>query len=499
VAVALPATTRARPRRLRPSAIPRPLRGLLIASALLSIAWAITMAPLQGPDEHNHLGYVQQLAETGSGPDFGETAGQSWSTEQIQWMSWQSLLSLIGVIDGRPGWNPAEQQRFDDFLKNPPADYRKDGTGPNPVGQNPPAYYAYESVPYWLFRWTELPTRLLAMRLANLPLYLLIVTFAWLAAGEVFAKRRRAQTIAAGSVGLLPQLAFMSGVVNPDIMLATVWAAFAYLALLAVRLGPKPSVLIGLGGVAGLSVLSHPRGLAGVPALILVLAVVLWQARPWTAKMAAWVVGCFATLVVLAIGALSYSSAHGGASSIGGEVGSTTGAGSIKGFLSYVWEFYLPALRTMSPQGPAYGYRQVYVEGLGGTFGSLEITYPLWVYDVLQLAAGIGLILLVLCITRRWETVRAKGAQVLVVVALPLSMLAVLHVSAYRDLQGPPFDPLLVGRYLLPLLVPMGLAIAFVCTSLPKRVGATLGTLVLTTFTVLSFTGLALTITRFYT
>jgi hypothetical protein len=198
-------------------------------------------------------------------------------------------------------------------------------------------------------------------------------------------------------------------------------------------------------------------------------------------------------------GALAYSSAHGGASSIGGEVGSTTGAGSIKGFLSYLWQFYLPPLRTMTPQGPPYGYRQVFVEGLGGTFGSLEITYPLWVYDALQLAAGIGLILLVLCIVRRWERVVAHGAQVLVVCALPVAMLAVLHVSAYRDLQGPPYDPLLVGRYLLPLVVPMGLAIAFVCSSLPRRLGAWLGMLVLTTFAVLCFTGLALTVSRFYT
>ena len=479
--------------------MPRPLLGLLVASALLSVAWSVLMAPLQGPDEHNHLGYVQHLAETGAGPDFGETEGFSWSTEQVQWMQWQNLLGLIGVVDGRPGWNPAEQEAFDAFLADPPANFRSDGSGPNPVGQNPPAYYAYETIPYWLFRWTELPTRLLFMRLANLPLFLAIVTFAWLAAGEVFKRRRRPQTIAAGSVALLPQLAFMSGVVNPDILLATVWAAFFYLALVAVRVGPKPWVLAALGGVAGLSALSQPRGIAALVALVLVLAVVLWRARPWTRRMVAWTAGAFGLLAVGVGGALAYSSAHGGAASIGGEVGSSTGAGSIKGFLSYLWQFYLPPLRTMSPQGPPYGYRQVYVEGLGGTFGSLEITYPLWVYDALQLAAAVGLILLVVCIVRRWERIVAHGGQVLVVCVLPLAMLAVLHISAYRDLQGPPYDPLLTGRYLLPLVVPMGLAIAFVCSSLGRRAGSWLGALVLTTFTVLSFTGLALTVARFYT
>lgn len=485
--------------RLRLSAIPRPLRGLLIAAALLSVGWTLATAPLQGPDEHNHLGYVQHLSETGSGPDFGATAGGSWSTEQVEWQNWQNLLALIGVADGRPGWNPAEEAAFERFTRDMPADARSDGAGPNPVGQNPPLYYAYQTIPYWLSRWTELPTRLLVMRAANVPLYLLIVAFAWLAAGEVFGRRRRAQTIAAGSVALVPQLAFMSGVVNPDIMLATVWAAFAYLALVAVRVGPRPWVLLALGGVAGLSALTHGRGLAAVPALLLVLAVVLWRARPWTRRLALWVGGGLATLAAGIGIAIAYSSAHGGGASITGEVGSATGAGSIKGFLSYLWQFYLPPLRTMSPQGPPYGYRQVYVEGLGGTFASLEVQFPLWVYDGLQLAAGLGLIALVLVVARRWEAVRAHGAQVLAVAALPFAMLAVLHVSAYRDLQGPPFDPLLVGRYLLPLVVSMGLAIAFVCTSLPRRLGTLLGVLVLSTFTVLSLSGLGLTIARFYT
>lgn len=496
MAVAVPLRARARPRL---AAIPRPLRGLLVACTLLSVAWAVAMAPLQGPDEHNHAGYVQNLAETGGGPSFGETTGGSWSTEQLQLQYWQNLLSLIGIVDARPGWNPAEEAAYQRFVDKMPANARSDGEGPNPVGQNPPFYYAYETIPYWLSRWTELPTRLLAMRLANIPLYLLIVTFAWLAAGEVFGRRRRAQTIAAGSVGLLPQLAFMSGVVNPDIMLATVWAGFAYLALVAVRVGPTPPVLLGLGGAAALSALTHGRGLAAIPALLIVLAVVLWRARPWTRRLLAWGAGAVAALGAGIGIAVAYSNAHGGVSSIGGEVGSTTGAGSIKGFLSYLWQFYLPPLRTMSPQGPPYGYRQVYVEGLGGTFGSLEIQYPLWVYDALQLAAGIGLVLLMATVARRWEAVRARAAQIVVVAAFPVSMLGVLHASAYRDLQTPPFDPLLVGRYLLPLLVSMGLAIAFVCVSLPRRWGGLLGTLILTAFTVLSLTGLGMTVARFYT
>lgn len=496
VTVAPAADRRAHP---RSRAIPRPLLGLLIACALLSIAWAVTTAPLQGPDEHNHYGYVQHLAETGSAPSFGATLGASWSREQQTWHAWQNLLGTIGIVDARTGWNPAEEARLKAYVDHLPEGARKDGSGPNPVGQNPPLYYAYETIPYWITRSAEPPTRLLFMRWANVPLLLALVTFAWLAAGEVFRGRRRAmQTITAGAVGLLPQLTFISGVVNPDILLATLWAALTWLALVAVRVGPRPRVLLGIGAVAGASALTHGRGLAVAVPLAVILVLVLWRARPLTLRTVAWVAGAGALAMLGAAAAIIYSGAHGGGSSIGGEVGATGSAGSLKGFLSYVWQFYLPPLRTMSPQGAPYGYRQVFVEGLGGTFSSLEIQFPLWVYDALQLAAALGLALFGACIVRRWEAIRTHGAQVVVLLGITLGMLVVLHLSAYKSLQGPPFDPLLVGRYLLPLLVPMGLAIAFVCRMLPRRAGALLGAGILTLYTILSMAGIAMTVARFY-
>lgn len=499
MAVAAPARRSLRAR-ARPSAIPSPLLALLAACTLLSLAWTVTMAPLQGPDEHNHVGYVQQLAETGDGPTFGvPTAGDSWSTEQKELHSWQGLFGLIGLVDARPGWSEAEQERFEAFEDQAPESAREDGTGPNPVSQNPPLYYGYEAIPYTLTSWADLPTRLLAMRLANLPLYLLIVVAAWLAAGEVFRRRRRmAQTIAAGSVGLLPQLGFMSGVVNPDFLLATIWALFTWVALVAVRVGPRPLPLLGLGGLAAASTFTHGRGLAIIGPLLVVVALVVWRHRPRDRHGLLVVGGLFALLAAGLGAAFAYSAAHGGGSSLGGEVGSTTGAGTPQGFLSYLFQFYVPGLRTMSPQGGDYGYAQVFVEGLSGTFGSLEIRYELWVYDLVQLAAALGIAALLGCVVRRWETVKARWPQILVVASIPACMMALLHLASYRDLQTPPFDPLITGRYLLPLLVTMGLAIGFVCSSLPRRWGALLGTLVLTTFAVLSLCGLGLTVARFY-
>ncbi len=479
--------------------IPGALASLLAAAAVLSVAWTVLTAPLQGPDEDYHAAYVQHLAETGSGPQREPQAGRpTRSTEQAQLMRWEDLRPLIGIVGARPGWTQAEQRSWEAVAARMTASARSDDGANNPVAQNPPLYYGYEAVAYRLSLFSELPTRLLVMRLFNLPLYLLVVLFAWLAAGEVFGRRRWAQTVAAGSVALLPQLTYISGVVNPDIALTCIWSAFAYLALVAVRVGPSRRVLAGLGALAAASILTHGRGLAILGPLVATLAVVGWRALP---RARAVLGGAAIALATTAAGvglSLAYSQAHGGGSSIGDEAGATAGAGTVKGFLAYLWEFYLPRLQTMSPQQVRYGYHQAYIEGLGGTFGSLEIVYPVWVYDLLALLAGAGLILLVLTVTRHWELVRRNAARLVVLASIPLSMLALVHAAAYRNLQAPPFDPLIAGRYLLPLVVVFGLAVAFVCVSLPRATGRLLGAAVLSLLCVLSISGLGLTLARFY-
>ena len=65
-----------------------------------------------------------------------------------------------------------------------------------------------------------------------------------------------------------------------------------------------------------------------------------------------------------------------------------------------------------------------------------------------------------------------------------------------RSLAGP--DPLITGRYLLPLVVVFGLTVAFVITSLRPRASAALGALVLSGLLALNLTGLILTLARFY-
>jgi 4-amino-4-deoxy-L-arabinose transferase-like glycosyltransferase len=487
-------------------AVPRPLAALLAAATVLSLAWALFTPALQGSDETGHVAYVQHLAETGDGPSVGLTEGGAQSQELEELIRWHNLAPLSGVDTARPGWSDVERAAWDRIE----GDLRRDdGAGPNPVGQNPPLYYGYEAVAYRVTSGFSLPTRLLAMRLANLPLLWITIVAAWLAIGELFRRRpapRFAQTVGTGAVALLPMVTFMSGVVNPDNMLAALSTATLALALAALRLGPRPAVLAGLGALAGLSVLTHGRGLALVPAVVLVGALVLWRGRGGPVSARARALGAVGGLALIAIGLLAataYSNAHAGDTSFAGELTGSgeSGLNDLGGFLEYVWQFYFSPMTNMTPAPGEglFGYRQLFVEQfLTGAFASLEVKYPDAVYRLMQVLQGLGLVLLISAVARCWEIVRAHLAQVFVLAVFLMSLLALLHLAAWQDLNGPEAAPLLAGRYLLPVAAVLGATVAFLVQVLPSRVRAGLGAGILALAAALSVGGVALTVVRFH-
>jgi hypothetical protein len=73
-----------------------------------------------------------------------------------------------------------------------------------------------------------------------------------------------------------------------------------------------------------------------------------------------------------------------------------------------------------------------------------------------------------------------------------------LHYVSYRSLLGDASEPLIVGRYLLPMIALFGLAVAFTLGSLPWRLGPLLGAVLLATALLFGLTGIGITMTRFY-
>jgi hypothetical protein len=479
--------------------VPAPLAVLLAVAAVLSLSWNLATAPLQGPDESDHVGYVEHLAETGKIPS-ATTGPGPYALDEVAAHN-EGYLRMYQNRLARPPWTARSEREYRAVEKGLPADARKTGEGPNSVAKNPPLYYVYEAIGWKLAIGAGFFGKLFVLRLLSGLMFLVMVAFAWLAAGEVFPGRRFPQTVATAVVALLPMAGFMSGIVNTDIMLAAIWTAFVWLALRVARLGLTWQRSAALAGVTALSVLTHGRGLALVPALAIAL-LVAWLAHSRTLRST--LQSAASAGVVLAVGLGVYKlvvSAAGGGALFGGEanIGSRS-AFSVRQLLSSIWQFYLPKLDSMAPRlGPGIGYRQLFVQQyFAGVFSSFEVYFPFWVYDAVQIAVFLLAAALYTIGVLRFRTVLAAWPKLLILAGTTVCLLAFLHLASYRALVNGSDNPLIVGRYLLPMTAIVGIAIAAVVDGLPRRAGRAVAAVVLVGMVALSLGALGLNVERFY-
>jgi hypothetical protein len=463
-----------------------PLAILLAVAAVQFAAWLVVLPPLQAPDESAHFAYAQHLVETGHRPPV-EGEGQAYSPELQTARLDAGLGALVGNLSARPYWTRLDERLWSarDAALGPAA---RIATGPDTASRNPPLSYLYSGIGYGAAHGGSLFDRLYAMRLLNLPLYLLTIWLTWWLAGELLGPAPWPRTVAAGAVAVLPQFAFVAAGISPDPLLTVIWAAFTALAVRTVRAGPTAPRAAGLAGLALASVLTHPRG---VPlAFLAVLALVLAARRRLPRRLL--VPGVVAAGLALA--------AIVAAVVAGGVLDSTAGAHfSVRQFASYVWQFYLPRLPFMSPAiGPDYSARTAFIETFYGVFASLEVRWPAAVYDVLELFTFAGLGALAGVLIRARARLRGQWPVVVLLAAMPVTLVAALHFAAYRNLQIDPTDPIIVGRYLFPLLPLFGVAVAIVVAALPRRASVATGTVLLMAGALLSLSGLGMTAVRFY-
>jgi hypothetical protein len=489
--------------RARLARVPLPLALLLGVAAVLALGWSLATAPMQGPDEAEHIGYVAHLAETGHVLSATGGGNGAYGLDEAGALSQFGYNPLRRNRLVRPPWSPLAEQRFQAFEGGLADGAPGIGDGPSSVAKNPPLYYAYEAIGWRLTPGGHFFGRIFMLRLFSSLLLLGFVVFTWLLAGEAFGRQRTAQTVAAGFVALLPMNGFLAGQVNTDIMLAMVWAAFAWMALRTVRLGLSWQRSALLSGLAVASLLTHGRGLAIVPPLLLTLAIA-WLVHHKTLRET--LKAAASSGVVLVLGLVVYrivfSTAAGGGSLYGGETNlGHTGKFNIKQMLVSIWEFYLPHFESFAPRlGPGIGYRQIFVQQyFGGIFGSFEVYFPFWVYNVTQFAAGAIFIVFYTLAAMRWRTLVARWPAVVILGAMGFSMLALLQIASYRALlQTTGENPLIVGRYLLPLGALFAVLVAAVVQWLPRRAGMVVGALILAGLLTVSVGGLALSLERFY-
>jgi 4-amino-4-deoxy-L-arabinose transferase-like glycosyltransferase len=481
--------------------VPRPLAALLAVATIQVAAWALVMPPFQGPDEMAHFAYVQHLAETGEAPDRTGGSGRNLSSEQAEAIRWENVHALVGVLGMRPGWTGAEERRWREVEASLSDEASANGDGPNAVGQNPPLYYALETIPYHLAPGGSFFNRFYLTRLGSAAFYVGAVAFVWLIASELF-RPLWAKTLTTAIVALHPKLAMLGASVNADILLVLVWTAFIYVGLRIIRYGPSPGRLIAAGVTAAASILTHGRGLAIVPALLVLLGIAHLRWRPdlpQAVRGAAVSLGIAA--VGLAIAGVFTSGVSGEGAAYGGAIGWVDERSfNMRELLSYVWQFYLPKLEFMQPSigVPGYGFREVYITSFYGQFASLEVEYPRFATDLLQVATILLLFALYTVTVTRLHALRRNWPIIAFLLLTGLSMIGLLHASSYTNMLINPADPLFTGRYLLPLVSVLAIGVTVVVMALPRRLGAFAAGGLVATGIILQLTGLGLAFVRFY-
>jgi hypothetical protein len=479
--------------------VPNPLLVILVFAALESVAWDIATPAFQGPDEDTQFAYVQYLAETGHVPSASK-GGSPHSTEVQDALNWLNLWPLRGDLGARPAWSSADLAGWHQIERTMPPGSRANGSGPNYQAKNPPLYYALMAVPYRLVIWLPLLKRLFILRLFSALFRLGAIAATWLLAGEVFGRSRWRQTLATGAVALEPKLAFMSGVISADNLLVFAFAGFLLAAVRLVKRGPSTGRVMGAAGFSAAAVLTQGRGLVTVPVLVVALAVAFTRHRPELRAAALRALAAAATIAIALFAYVLFAQAN-GSTAFGGQVTQlNSGHFSIGQFLSFIYQFYFQPLPGMIPRiGPSYGYEQVFIAGFYGTFDSLEVNFPLHIDAWLEVLSAIGLVGFYTACVLRWRRLLAAWPVVVVLLALLVTNIGFLHYVSYRALLGNGgTDPLVTGRYLLPIVPLFGLAIAFTVGSLPRRAAPLVGGLVLAIGVLLSLDALGISMARFY-
>ena len=170
--------------------------------------------------------------------------------------------------------------------------------------------------------------------------------------------------------------------------------------------------------------------------------------------------------------------------------------------MSYLWQFYLPKLPFMTPSfRPDWTVRDAFIDRFYGTFAQLEVYFSPGVMTLLARLTVAAVVLALVGLVVRLRSVRTRPAALWVLAVFVVGAAAYLldmHVAAYRSLAAGAGDPVVTGRYLLPLITIYGLGIALAVSWLPRRVAGVAGGVVLGGLALLQLSAMGILLERFY-
>jgi hypothetical protein len=106
--------------------------------------------------------------------------------------------------------------------------------------------------------------------------------------------------------------------------------------------------------------------------------------------------------------------------------------------------------------------------------------------------------MLVAALIAKRRAVRRESASAVVLASAVIGTLLALHLIAYRAMLGFSADPVLTGRYLLPLIALFGVAVGIVVKALPRPLVGPAAGLAIGGTLAMQFVAVGLVLERFY-
>jgi hypothetical protein len=486
--------------------IPRAGRWCAVIALVNAAVWAVVIPPFQVPDEISHFGYAQYLAETGRPPP-QEPGREQYSAEEQLVLNQLRFFAVVGRRDQRGLWTAKDDSSLRTALATHPS--RRGAGGSSSATNQPPLYYAFEAIPYWLSPSHDILTRLLVMRLFSALLAAGTVLSIFLFLRELLPGTPWAWTAGALAVAFQPMFMFISAGVHGDTLLFFASAATLLALTRSFRRGLTPRRGLAIGAFTAIGVLGKLTFLAFVPGIALGVLLLLW--REWRATPrerrtalagagAAAAVVAVPVVVYLLLNAVVWDRSGGATAGVGGTV--TGHAISLKERLGYIWQLALPRLPFMKDQFGAYPLWETFFKGFIGRFGWVDYGFPARIYSAAAVVFAAFLALASFALARAGRRLGWSGIGWRVPLAITFAvMVAGLFAAigwqgvAYRADTGFTFEQ---ARYLFPLLAFYGLLVAIASRAAGRRWGPALGALIVVLAMAHGLFAELLTISRYY-
>ena len=489
--------------------IPRAGRACALIAFVNVAIWSVIVPPFMVPDEITNFGYSQYLAETGKAPPQKPGAVQ-FSPQEYQALAGTGFYTVIGTRFNRGVFTTADEQELRNGLASASARSPLGPGGASTATNQPPLYYALETIPYWLSPSNNILTRLTFMRLFSALMAAGTVLAIFLFLRELLPGSPWTWTVGALVVAFQPMFAFIGSGVNADNLLYLA-SALTFLAIArAWKRGLTKRRAAAIGAVLAVGMLAKLTFLALVPGAGIALLALAWRARPAGTRRALGDLGVAVGVAAVPVGIYLLLNATvwsrgtalaGGLSAVTGATGPLSGGNSAgwHAYADYTWELFLPRLPFMNhlyfPTGWPLWW--LWLDGSIGHFGWLDYTFPTWVYSDFRWVVYALAALAVFGIWRLRNQIRPLVGLFACFAAMAVGLFVVIgYLSAQASFGHQPFFP--QARYLFPLLALYGLAIVLATKALPRRWGVVLGALLVALALAHNLFAETLTISRYY-